>query len=45
MVDKYWSNGKPENRYYISIISTLFDGGYSIIPIRKDKDILSEITK
>ena len=20
MVDKYWSNGKPENRYYISII-------------------------
>lgn len=44
MVDKYWSNGKPENRYYIAVISTLFEGGYSIIPIKKSKNIIEEIT-
>lgn len=44
MVDMYWRNGKPENRYYVAFISTYFDLGYTVVPILKDKHIVKEIT-
>lgn len=46
LVDMYWKGprGKPESRYYISLVSTFFDDGYAVIPILKDEKVIKAIT-
>lgn len=45
MVDMYWRNGKPENRYFVAFISSIFSDGYSVVPIMKNKKVVDDITK
>ncbi len=45
LVDIYWRNGRPDKRYYVCFISDYFTGGYCVTPIKRDKSIVSSITK
>lgn len=44
LVDMYWSNGKPENRYYVMFISNLWKDGFGVVPIKREDKIVKEIT-
>ena len=45
MVDIYWSNGRPDKRYYIAMLSEIFEDGYGVVPIKRKPEIVSELTK
>lgn len=45
MVDMYWRHGKPDKRYYISMVSTTFPDGYAVVPIKRDKEIIDNLTR
>lgn len=44
LVDMYWSNGKPEYRYYVMFISELWTDGFGVVPIKRDHKIVKELT-
>lgn len=44
LVDQYWSNGKPEYRYYVMFISDLWYDGYGVVPIKRSHAIVKELT-
>lgn len=46
LVDMYWKGGKPENRWYFTMISTeVFpEDGYAIVPCKRQEDILKSLS-
>lgn len=44
LVDMYFSNGLPKNRYYVAFICKRFINGYQVTPIKKLDSIVKEIT-
>lgn len=44
LVDMYWRAGKPSHRYFASFVSDIFPDGYAVVPIKKEKAIIKELT-
>lgn len=46
LVDIYWRKGRPDKRYFTAFISedVFPKTGYAIVPIKRDKKILKELT-
>lgn len=44
MIDMYWKAGIPDKRYYVAFISDFFKEGYVVVPIKREDNIVNQIT-